>query len=49
MFTFKLVGLCKIVDLFSLFFLFGGGGGNLELFLWNSFCKVFNNKRLPMV
>ena len=26
MFTFKLVGLCKIVDLFSLFFLFGGGG-----------------------
>ena len=46
MFTFKLVGLCKIVDLFSLFFLLGG---NLELFLWNSFCKDFNNKRLPMV
>ena len=47
MFTFKLVGLCKIVDLFSLFFLLGGG--NLELFLWNSFCKGFNNKWLPMV
>ena len=26
MFTIKLVGLCKIVDLFSLFFLLGGGG-----------------------
>ena len=26
MFTFKLVGLCKIVDLFSLFFLLGGVG-----------------------
>ena len=53
MFTFKLVGLCKIVDMFSLFFFWGGGGGgNLELFLWNSFCKGFNNflpKRLPMV
>lgn len=30
MFTFKLVGLCKIVDLFSLFFFFWGGGGGGE-------------------
>ena len=34
MFTFKLVGLCKIVDLFSLFFLLGGGG------IWNCFFGI---------
>ena len=31
MFTFKLVGLCKIVDLFSLFFLLGGGWGEFGI------------------
>ena len=36
MFTFKLVGLCKIVDLFSLFFLLGGGVGGI----WNCFFGI---------
>ena len=36
MFTIKLVGLCKIVDLFSLFFLLGGGVGGI----WNCFFGI---------
>ena len=38
MFTFKLVGLCKIVDMFSLFFFWGGGAGGGGI--WNCFFGI---------